>query len=116
MDITRQEGQGVPFFACAHPAWAGAAHGFSTRHGGISPAPMDSLNLAASRGDDPANVAENFRRFCRAVGADPGALVKNHQVHSSIVRTVTGRTSSPPRRPPASLRGTAWSPTCPGCA
>lgn len=105
MDITRQEGQGVPFFACAHPAWAGAAHGFSTRHGGISPAPMDGLNLAASRGDDPANVAENFRRFCRAVGADPGALVKNHQVHSSTVRTVTRADILPAPEAPGLFEG-----------
>ena len=41
-------------------------HGFSTRTGGVSPAPWDSLNLGVGRGDDPANVQENFRRLpCR---------------------------------------------------
>ena len=89
MDITRKERHGVPFYSCSHPAWAGAAHGFSTRLGGVSPAPWDSLNLGANRGDDRANVRENFRRFCAAVGADPSALVKNHQVHSALVRPVT---------------------------
>jgi len=89
MDIIRQERCGVPFYACPDPAWAGAAHGFSTRLGGVSPAPWDSLNLGASRGDDPANVRENFFRFCAAVGTNPSALVKNHQVHSDIVRPVT---------------------------
>ena len=88
MDIIRQERHGVSFYACTHPAWAGAAHGFSTRLGGVSTAPWDSLNLGASRGDEPANVRENFSRFCAAVGADPGALVKNHQVHSALVRPV----------------------------
>ena len=34
-------------------------HGFSTRRGGVSPAPWDSLNLDDRRGDDPANVREN---------------------------------------------------------
>ena len=53
MDITRLERHGVPFYACAHPAWAGAAHGFSTRLGGVSQPPMDTLNLGANRGDDP---------------------------------------------------------------
>ena len=63
MDIILRERHGIPFYSCDHPAWAGAAHGFSTRLGGVSPAPLDSLNLGANRGDDPANVAENFRRF-----------------------------------------------------
>lgn len=89
MEIVRQQDRGVPFYACPDPAWAGAAHGFSTRLGGVSPAPMDSLNLGASRGDDPANLRENFSRFCAAVGTDPNALVKNQQVHSDIVRPVT---------------------------
>ena len=88
MDITRQERHGVPFYACAHPAWAGAAHGFSTRLGGVSQPPMGTLNLGANRGDDPAHVRENFRRFCAAVGSDPSGLVKNHQIHSAAVRPV----------------------------
>ena len=89
MEITQMERRGVPFYACGHPAWAGAAHGFSTRLGGVSPAPWDSLNLGSSRGDLEANVAENFRRFCAAAGADPAALVKNHQVHGDRIRYVT---------------------------
>ncbi len=89
MDIIRQQCHGVPFYACTDPAWAGAAHGFSTRLGGVSPAPMDSLNLGASRGDDPENLRENFIRFCAAVGTDADALVKNQQVHSTIIRPVT---------------------------
>ena len=31
-------------------------HGFSTRTGGVSPSPWNSLNLGVGRGDDPANV------------------------------------------------------------
>lgn len=89
MDIIRQERHGVPFYACADPAWAGTAHGFSTRLGGVSPAPMDSLNLGANRGDDPDNVRENFIRFCAAIGTDADALVKNHQVHGDFIRPVT---------------------------
>lgn len=88
MDITHTRRHGVPFYLCEDPAWAGAAHGFSTRLGGVSPAPWDSLNLGAARGDEPANVRENFTRFCAAVGADSAALVKNHQVHSDLVRPV----------------------------
>ena len=35
----------------------------STRAGGVSAAPWDSLNLGVAVGDDPAAVAENRRRF-----------------------------------------------------
>ena len=88
MEIIRGERQGVPFYFCPDSAWSGAAHGFSTRLGGVSPPPWDSLNLGAARGDAPERVAENFRRFCAAVGADSAALVKNHQVHSDRIRRV----------------------------
>lgn len=91
MEIIRGEGHGVPFYYCSHPAWSGAAHGFSTRLGGVSSAPFDSLNLGASRGDPPELVAENFRRFCSALGTDPDAVIKNHQVHGSKVRKVSSR-------------------------
>ena len=53
MEIIQITRHGVPFFFCGHPAWAGAAHGFSTRQGGVSPAPFDCLNLGANRGDTP---------------------------------------------------------------
>lgn len=89
MDIIRQQRHGVAFYTCPDPAWSGAAHGFSTRLGGVSPAPMDSLNLGANRGDKASNVRENFTRFCAAIGADVSALVKNHQIHSDIIRPVT---------------------------
>ena len=89
MEIIRSERHGVSFFSCPHPDWAGVAHAFSTRVGGVSPAPWDSLNLGGNRGDDPARVRENFVRFCSAVGADPLATVKNHQVHGTLIRPVT---------------------------
>lgn len=87
MYIVRQERGGVPFYAST--GFDGAAHGFSTRLGGVSPAPWDSLNLGVNRGDEPSRVGENFHRFCAALGTDPAAIVKNHQVHSDIVRAVT---------------------------
>jgi YfiH family protein len=66
-------------------------HGFSTREGGISQAYGGStLNLGWTKEDDSASVAENRRRFLRAVcGECPGSvLVGVRQVHSSIVRVV----------------------------
>lgn len=61
-------------------------HGFSTRKGGVSPAPWDSLNLRPGCGDAPENLEENFRRFCSAVGADDGRIVLARQVHETAVR------------------------------
>ena len=89
MEITRYERHGVLFDSCAAMEKAGFPNGFSTRVGGVSPHPWDSLNLGASCGDQPERVAENFRRFCGAVGTDADALVKNHQVHGDLVRPVT---------------------------
>ena len=89
MDIKIKRRHGVSFFACDHPAWAGAAHGFSTRLGGVSRAPWDSLNLGANRGDSPANVRENFRRFCAGIGIDPASLVSTQQTHTTRVIRVT---------------------------
>lgn len=65
------------------------AHGFSTRLGGVSPAPWDSLNLDDRRGDDLANVQENFRRLCAALDVDVQRIVLSRQVHRDDVRTVT---------------------------
>lgn len=40
----------------------------STRIGGVSQGPFDSLNLGAHVGDDPESVRENRRRFAEAAG------------------------------------------------
>lgn len=61
----------------------------STRHGGVSPAPYASLNLGINTGDDPANVAENRRRFCAALGFSPAQMAWSLQVHADQVRLVT---------------------------
>ena len=58
---------------------------FSTRHGGVSEGPFESLNLGRLTEDDPANVKENRRRLCDAVGADPARLAMNRQVHAATV-------------------------------
>lgn len=47
------------------------------------------MNLSSTRGDDPENVKENFRRFGAAVGFDPKDLVLSLQTHTTNVRLVT---------------------------
>lgn len=70
-------------------AAGGVAHGFSTRHGGVSSGIYATMNLGSTRGDDPAAVRENFRRFCSAIGADDEHLVMTTQVHGTLIRPVT---------------------------
>jgi polyphenol oxidase len=63
------------------------AHGFSTRAGGTSPPPFDSLNLGAKWGDAAATVAENRRRLASAVGV-AGPIYVARQVHGAGVAVV----------------------------
>ena len=67
----------------------GVSHGFSTRLGGVSPAPWDSLNLGVGRGDTMENVQENYRRFCAVLGMDDHRAVLSKQIHEDVVRHVT---------------------------
>jgi YfiH family protein len=54
---------------------------FSTRLGGVSPVPFDSLNFSASEGDMLENVITNLREFCNQICIEPDSLFKCHQVH-----------------------------------
>lgn len=67
----------------------GIRHGFSTRLGGVSPAPWDSLNLRPGMGDGQAALRENYRRFCACAGVDMNRLVLSKQVHETTVRLCT---------------------------
>ena len=69
---------------------------FTTRNGGVSEGPFDSLNLALRSGDEPERVEENRRRLCGAVGADPERLALNRQRHTTLVhRAHPGRRGEP---------------------
>lgn len=60
------------------PLLAGYPHGFTTRSGGVSPPPYDSLNLGAAVGDEPCLVAENWQRLARATGLGFARVVQVH--------------------------------------
>ena len=63
-------------------------HCFTTRQGGVSEGHLASLNIGVHRGDDPENVAENYRRLGAALGFRQEDLVLTRQTHSDIVRVV----------------------------
>lgn len=60
----------------------------TTRHGGVSAAPYDSLNLGLHVGDDPDAVIENRRRAAAAIGLELSQLVVGHQAHGRTVAVV----------------------------
>ena len=62
--------------------------GMSTRHGGVSSPPYDTLNLGRHMGDTASCVEENRRRFCAALDTDPAWLATAGQVHGSTVRVI----------------------------
>ena len=59
------------------------AAGFSTRKGGVSNHPFDTLNLGLSTTDDEKNVQTNRRRLFESVGFSTDALAITGQVHGT---------------------------------
>ena len=62
----------------------------TSRDGGVSGAPYDTLNLGDHVGDQSAAVRENRRRVARAAGVDVDHLVIVNQVHGRDVIRVSG--------------------------
>ena len=58
---------------------------FSTRLGGVSDGPFESLNLGIRTEDDPARVVENRIRLCDAAAADADGATMAWQRHGSTV-------------------------------
>jgi YfiH family protein len=88
--MLRNELNGTVFYQsealCAFP---GLVHAVTTRHGGVSPAPFDSLNLSAHAGDSPENVQENLARLHSALGLEHGATVDASQAQADRVARIT---------------------------
>jgi hypothetical protein len=66
----------------------GVPHAFTTRAGGISAPPLDTLNLGRGVGDAPEAVLENRRRALGALGRVPDDHVEATQVHGREVAAV----------------------------
>jgi YfiH family protein len=67
----------------------GARGLFSTRRGGVSQAPFDSLNLGRLTDDAPANVDANRARLAEATGHGRDRILYGRQVHGTTVRRAT---------------------------
>lgn len=77
------------FFKPDWPAPAAVRAVCTTRSGGVSAAPYDSLNLGDHVGDDPVHVAANRTLFAQAIGVHPVFL---NQVHGTRVMTLGAST------------------------
>lgn len=61
----------------------------TTRQGGCSKPPYDSMNLAYHVGDDPSAVAKNRATLLTSLGLTPKRLVIAQQSHSDVIKKVT---------------------------
>jgi YfiH family protein len=59
---------------------------FSTRRGGVSDGPYESLNLGILTDDDPARVARNRELLTDETGLDPERVAMGWQVHGTDIR------------------------------
>lgn len=66
-------------------------HLFTTRLGGVSEGIFSSCNLSFSRGDEAANVTENYRRVAKALHCELNDFVATRQTHTANVLKVTGK-------------------------
>jgi len=97
--------QGVVTYQSNLLRGAGVPHGFTTRLGGVSPGPYDTLNLASlvkdPNADANTNVAENFRRVRRAIGCQRHIRVQVNQVHGNEVWLPPAKPARPADAPRA---------------
>ncbi len=63
-------------------------HAISTRHGGVSPAPFDTLNLSVTAGDAPSNVNSNVKLLHEALALDIPATVTASQAQADKIAIV----------------------------
>ncbi len=86
----------MPVHQASTISWLpGIAQGFTTRHGGVSEKPLDTLNMSLAVGDDPANVASNRRQAILSVAGVALPYASAEQIHGNNVSVVTDPTETP---------------------
>lgn len=69
-----------------HHSWLG--HFISSRHGGYSKPPFNSLNIGLHVGDKDETVIENRKQLASMVGYQAGLSVFGNQTHSCTARII----------------------------
>src|SRR5512139_1199462 len=85
MKIVRQ---GKISYLQPHWAASGIHAGFTTRNGGVSRTPFNSLNLGFNSGDQQAAVEANRAAVARAFELPPQMLLTVQQVHGSEILVI----------------------------
>jgi polyphenol oxidase len=80
----------------------GARAAFSTRLGGVSEPPFDSLNLGILTEDEPDSVVENRSRLAAALGFAPERVAIGRQVHAAELQIHAAAQSPSPFAAPGS--------------
>ena len=91
-----RERDGVRALICGALEDDGFVNAFSTRLGGVSPMPENSLNLAGFNEDDAENIYENRRRFLKLFDGD-WTLTGCWQMHGTDVRVVKSEDEAKPK-------------------
>ncbi|MCB1023535.1 MAG: laccase domain-containing protein, partial [Acidobacteria bacterium] len=82
-----REKNGVKVLVCKELEEGGFQNGFSTRLGGVSPFPLNDLNLAGFEEDSNENIFENRKRFLSVF--ETGSLLTSvWQVHGDGIKAV----------------------------
>lgn len=63
-------------------------HGFSTRQGGVSKSPLNTLNLGMRKNDLKENLYKNYKIFGEALGIPMKNMVLSDQVHGDKILKV----------------------------
>lgn len=80
---------GIKYYAIKSFEEAGLVnHGFTTRIGGVSAAPFNSLNLGIYTDDSLDNIKENFNIVSKAFSTSIEKIVLSNQVHGTNIRIV----------------------------
>ena len=79
------QSNGITFLTSDALEFYKVKHGFFMRHGGISPFPWKSLNMATSVGDTRENVIENRKRIADSLQISQFSFYDLWQVHSNEV-------------------------------
>lgn len=81
---------GIPYFFFPLLEETGLVrHGFSSRLGGVSKGDFAEMNFSFSRGDNKADVLENYQRMADLFEQDIEKMVVSYQTHTVNVRKVT---------------------------
>lgn len=85
-----REVNGLPYYIIHSFEQTGLVkHGFTTRLGGISSEPFNTLNLGLNTGDDKEKIIRNFEKVSGAFNIPLEKMVLSDQVHGTKIRVIT---------------------------